>query len=118
MAKFIKSLLQKPKGNGIARKVRQAEHKVAVEKTKKAGEYISNTATVFGATAAFHGLADTGVPLATSFASASGVCSYVLWKKGAMNGIKEAVKQCKALKASEEYQAVLERAARIKKAAN
>ena len=114
MANFIKILLRNPKGNGIVRQVRRAEHEAAVEKVKKAGEVLGGSAAITIAT-----------PLGSHFlfgsASAAPVAGgvfgynwFALCRKGALNSIREAVNNCKNLKASEEYKAIVDRAKKIK----
>ena len=121
MSNFFKSLFlqtfSRTKGNGIVRQVKRAEHKVALKKVSKAVEYAGSTAFVAGGTAALAPLWNGSV--AGALAGGTAITTYTnFFKKDALKSIKEAIKQCKALKASEEYQAVLERAARIKNAAN
>lgn len=113
MTNFIKSLIQNPKGNGIVRQLKQAEHQVAVEKAKKAGYFVANSAILGGITAPFNAM--IGNEIAQAFITAPFICSWSSFlKKGAMDGIKNAKNKCNALKASEEYKAILARAKKIK----
>ena len=118
MTTFIRSLLHNPKGNGIARQVKRAEHEIAATKAKKAAFYTTNSA-VFGGIETFGGLLLLGyvpryVPL-TDFAIASFFCAWPsFFQKGAMDGIKNAKSKCNTLKASEEYKAIVVRAKRIR----
>jgi len=117
MSNFFKSLFlqtfSRTKGNGIVRQVKRAEHKVALKKVSKAVEYAGSTAFVAGGTAALAPLWNGSISGAIGGGAA--ITTYnSFFKKDALKSIKEAIKQCKALKASEEYQAIVDRAKRIK----
>ena len=74
-----------------------------------------NTAFVAGGTATLAPLWNGSV--AGALAGGTAITTYTnFFKKDALKSIKEAIKQCKVLKASEEYKAVVDRAKRIKSA--
>lgn len=111
---FISNLFRNPKGNGIVRQVRRAEHKVAVEQAKKATEMAAGSSVAVGGTmiasSLIHG-APNQIPVLPQVLA---VNLTTLFGRGARSGIKDAVKNCNSLKASNEYQAILDRATKIK----
>ena len=114
MANFIKSLFCNPKGNGIVRQVKRAEHKVAVERAKKTGEVFGGSAAIAIATPIGSHFLFGSASAAPVAGGLSGYNWFTLCRKGALNNIREAVENCKNLKAGEEYKAIVDRAKRIK----